>query len=226
MQKININVKKEEEKTVREKLVTIYGGLELDEDEVAFLLLGPDFLLLEEVDLEKAKIDFSIGVTKVRWQRMGKNRSEIVRFQETSKVEEEEKMEEMIHLEERIHDTERSEVRVGKMKCTDMKNNRRIMLPPPRGVKEEAVLEVRRDAWLEAVRKFQQSGEKEKGKEKGKKDNLTESERRGRKKLEEKVRKGKIHVGAANKGKGIVAMHLQMYEEMVKKHVEKDEEVG
>ena len=152
---------------------------------------------------------------------MGKDPSEIVRYQEIEEVEEEEKTEEIIHLEERIHDPDKAEVRMEKRKCTDMKNNRRVMLPAPRNIKEEAVLEVRKDVWLEVIRRYQKSEEKDK-----KKDNLTDAKRRGRKKLEAKVRKGKIHIGPADKGKGIVAMPIMMYEEMVKKHVEKDDKVG
>ena len=40
----------------------------------------------------------------------------------------------------------------------------------------------------------------------------------GKKKLEERVRKGNIHISPADKGKGMVAMSLTMYEEMVEEH--------
>ena len=42
-----------------------------------------------------------------------------------------------------------------------------------------------------------------------------------KRKLEVKVRKGQIHIGPADKWKGIVAMPLNKYEEMVKKNLEK-----
>ena len=77
MYKVNEKVKKEKEEDLREKVVTVYGGVQLDKDEKAFLSLGPDFSLLEELELESARLDFRIGVTKVRWQRMGLDPSEV-----------------------------------------------------------------------------------------------------------------------------------------------------
>ena len=62
---IDEEVKREDTQEIEKKLVTIYGGLELDSDEIAFLSLGPDFSLLEELDLEQANLDFNIGLTKV-----------------------------------------------------------------------------------------------------------------------------------------------------------------
>ena len=61
MEKINLEIKKEDDKTIRDKLVTIYGGLDLDEDELTFQSLGPDFTLLETVDVDQAKEDVSRG---------------------------------------------------------------------------------------------------------------------------------------------------------------------
>ena len=96
----------------------------MDKDEKAFLSLGPDFSLLEELELESARLGFGIGVTKVRWQRMGLDPSEVKRFQTIKEVVDEVQVEEVVHLEERVFDPERNEIRLSKVKCTDMKNNR------------------------------------------------------------------------------------------------------
>ena len=50
-------------------------------------------LLLEELELKIARLDFGIGVTKVRWQRMGLDPLEVKRFQTVKEVEDEEKVE-------------------------------------------------------------------------------------------------------------------------------------
>ena len=76
---------------------------------------------------------------------------------------------------------------------------------------------MRKDAWLNTFNNYQES---QKGNEK--RTILTQEEVMGRRKLEVKVRKGKIHIGPADEGKGVVAMTLNMYEEMVRKHTEKD----
>ena len=80
METINQKVKEEDTDTLRKKVVTVYGSVELDKDEMSFLSLGPDFLLVEDLCLEKAKLDFDIAVTKVKWQRMGLDPCEVVRY--------------------------------------------------------------------------------------------------------------------------------------------------
>ena len=62
-------------------------------------------------------------------------------------VEDEEKVEEVVYLEERVFDPERRQVKMAKRKCTDMKNNRRVMLPPARNIEDEARIEVKKDTW-------------------------------------------------------------------------------
>ena len=55
-------------------------------------------------------------------------------------------MEEKVFLEERIQDPEYKEVRMMKMKCTDMKNNCRVVVPPARNSKEEVEIQTRKEA--------------------------------------------------------------------------------
>ena len=107
MYKVNEKIKKEDEEKLRDKVVTVYGGVQLDKEERAFLSLGPDFSLLEELELESARLDFGIGVTKVRWQRMGLDPSEVKRFQTIKEVEDEEQVEEVVHIEERVFDPDK-----------------------------------------------------------------------------------------------------------------------
>ena len=44
--------------------------------------------------------------------------------------------------------------------------------------------------------------------------------------MEERVRKGKTHISPADKGKGMVAMPLSMYEKLVEEHTKNDVEVN
>ena len=54
---------------------------------------------------------------------------------------------------------------------------------------------------------------------------LTRTQSSWKHKLELKARKGEIHVSPSDKGKGIVAMDLDLYDQMASKHTEKDRKV-
>ena len=51
------------------------------------------------------------------------------------------------------------------------------------------------------------------------------AEKMGKKKLERRVQKGRIHISPADKGKGLAAMPLEMYERMGNPHTTNDVEV-
>ena len=68
---IDENMKPTEGKELFEKMVTVYGDIELSEQERKFLILGPRFPLMENLKEEIAAQDFLTGLTKVRWGRMG-----------------------------------------------------------------------------------------------------------------------------------------------------------
>ena len=104
-----------------------------------------------------------------------------------------------------------------------MKTNRRIIFPPGRPTKEEAVLEVRREMWTNLTQQYI----KEKCDPKGKQitHQLDKSQTRGKLKLTMRVRKGEIHVSPSDKGNGIVVMPMDMYGKLVRTHTDKDREV-
>ena len=64
-------VKKTGESDLEEKLITVYGDVQLTSQERKFLSLGPYFPLMENLDRETAAQDFLTAITKVRWERMG-----------------------------------------------------------------------------------------------------------------------------------------------------------
>ena len=64
---MNSQILPSKKKVIIDKMVTVYGGVELDKDEEDFLLLGPEFALFEPLTRQKAKKDFLITTTKIRW---------------------------------------------------------------------------------------------------------------------------------------------------------------
>ena len=87
-------------------------------DEKQFLALGPGFLLYDEIDREKAKLEIGIALTKIRWQRMGYDPTEIKRYHSTEELAEEEQVEKEVYLQRKVFNEERNRLDLGLMKCT------------------------------------------------------------------------------------------------------------
>ena len=75
---------------------------------------------------------------------MGKEPEELEREMEDIALQEEEEIEKITFLENKVFSEETNTVRLEKMRCTDMKANRRVVFPAGRGPQEEAKLEVRK----------------------------------------------------------------------------------
>ena len=63
--KINKSMNKTKKVKLQKRIVTKFGNL--DSDEMNFLKLGPTFIVLEDIDTDKVKAEFLIGLTKIRW---------------------------------------------------------------------------------------------------------------------------------------------------------------
>ena len=75
-------VTKTDEEVISDKMITVYGGVELTKAERRFLSLGPLFPLMEDLQEETMSQDFLTGLTKLRWGRMGKDLEEILIYRE------------------------------------------------------------------------------------------------------------------------------------------------
>ena len=104
-----------------------------------------------------------------------------------------------------------------------MKTNRRIIFPPGRPTKEEAVLEVRKEMWTNLTKQYILENCDQTGRQNT--DQLDKAQTRGKKKLLMKVMKGQIYVSPSDKGNGIVVMPMEMYRKLVRAHTGKDREV-
>ena len=92
MADVNREIRKTKRTVIQEKMITVYGKIELEEGEKKFLELGPEFALLEDINLEDVKKDILIALTKVRWGRLGKDTEEVKRYRDKEEVEEEERI--------------------------------------------------------------------------------------------------------------------------------------
>ena len=144
IENMNVTVKPMEQKQLREKMITVYGDIKLDNQEKQYLSLGPEFTVLEKLDRRKIKSEFQSALTKIRWSRMGKETSEVRREVEEKELEEEEQIEKQVHLNQRVYEEENNQVWLSRKRCTEIKTNRRVIFPTGRSPREESELEVRK----------------------------------------------------------------------------------
>ena len=192
---INEKLTKTNRRDIQEKLITTYGETQLDNNEKNFLELGPYFAMYDDIDEDEVKGDFLTSLTKIRWDRMGKEPEEILRWRNEEDIKEEEEIDIIANSDRRIVDTNKRQINIGLKRCTEMKGNRRVIFPAGRPAKEETALDVRLRMWMETVRTYRTIETKE-GKQKS--NQLDNSQKQGFKSLEEKVKKGTIHIGSAD----------------------------
>ena len=100
-------------------------------------------------------------------------------------------------MQDEVYCPDTKRVDMGNRRVTDIKLNKRVMLPDPRPAGEEATLMVRRDRLLKAAREFIE----EKCDSKGQilESNYSEQERRGVRKLKGRVNKKEIVIRPTDK---------------------------
>ena len=85
---------------------------------------------------------------------MGAEPHEVVRVKSQEDLEREETAERQEFLDKREYIPEDKKVNLGMKRCTRMKTSRRIVFPPGRGPREEAVMETRKGVWLETPARY------------------------------------------------------------------------
>ena len=114
-------------------------------------------------------------------------------------------------------------VSLEKKKCTSMKTNRRVFMPPPRPVKEECVIQARAAAYKSVWKHYLDTETKAGGNQEH--HQLSRQERDRKKSLVKRVTAGELHIAPSDKGRSLVVMIVDMYHQMSLAHIEGDREV-
>ena len=125
--------REEEEEDLQE--VPNYGGAPLDEDETAALRLHPKFSTFNKVCMENIKFEGTLAHTKTRWSRKRTGSPEEMEEEEELEGEKEEQTDAQVIMENcsrEIYDPEQRIIDFCRQKATDMLDNPRVRLPPPR----------------------------------------------------------------------------------------------
>ena len=73
-----------------------------------------------------------------------------------TEIEQEEEIDCIANQDRRVVDMLSKIVNLGHKRCTEMKSNRRIIFPTGRPPKEEAVMNVRYQMWMDSVRRYRE----------------------------------------------------------------------
>ena len=109
-----------------------------------------------------------------------------------------------------------------KYRATDAPMNATLKLPPGQTPEYEAGLDIRRQKWMDTVEKFIAANCDDKGRQV---DNLTESQRRGIRKLQKRITAGELLVCPTDKSGRLAVLPLEMYAAAGEVHTSKDKEV-
>ena len=192
------------------------------------LNLGPDFMVVGNLNVEEMQTECAVTLTKMRWGRMGQGVDHLTDAQiakeELNMSEEEKESEEAAKAaEDEMRDvisTDGREVCMGRQRATDMKNNRHVRMPAPASARLEAMYNTRADVWQQEFQKYRKAGCNEAGDQN--ESNLTPGQAIALKRLQRKVNKLEIIVLEADKGKRFVVVDEATYVAMSRDHIMKD----
>ena len=78
-----------QEQPEQEEEIMMFGAVDLTDNEKELLMLGPDFMVVADLDQEEMDMESRVTMTKVCWGKMAKGRENLTGRQEDKEEEEE-----------------------------------------------------------------------------------------------------------------------------------------
>ena len=211
--------------------------IELNEDEMDILRLGPKFCLYVNLCEEEFETDLEEAIIKIKWDLMsddknGKPGEEDIALRivlgrnECDEIDEQKEEEERVLAAETKNPFDRGNMtfNYAKRRATDMKANSRVHFPSKaRPLDEESALETLR---MELKSMFKYYVMKNCGKGGSQKTNLTKAQEAGLKSLKKRVKEGDLIIIPTDKSGNLAVMSRRSYYEAGMKHTKNDLEVG
>ena len=200
--------------------------VELSKYEIEVLSKNPKFAVRAMMSKEKFMVEVEKGMCKKLFGDIGKEIVDGKTVVEVPSDDEEKRVMKEAEWQDRksqlVYDFEQKDLDFGRLKATEMKNNKRITLPKASSIQVEALMEVRRKRASQlydmCVRKLGE--ECESGK-----DNLTMGERRGLKSLKKRVANDEIVVCQTDKSGRFCVLTKEQYVMAGNVHAEKDRRI-
>ena len=214
-------VEGEENQEIEPEITIVGENIEIDEEELSVLRLGPDYAIVEKLIQEDFNVDVEMALCKYRWE---------IRKTTEEKLDDEEEIDDD---EKELHEELEAESRQPfnpmdktldprKMRVTDFKLNTRVHLPKPLSTIQEAKIEIRREKLNEVFNNFINEKCSEKGDQKL---NLSKAQGRGLKKLKKRLKDGDLVIFMTDKSGKFAITDLVNYSKMGEVHTSKDIEV-
>ena len=127
----------------------VFGGVHLDSDESAAMLLDPKFAVLDSLGAEGFELEVQAGLAKLRWNKMKEDGLE-----EDITEAERERLETLEAEARQIYDPKSKTVDYRKYQATDAPMNATLNLPPGQSLEYEAGLEVRFQKWMDTAKQY------------------------------------------------------------------------
>ena len=181
-------------KTIRQeerKPPVISRKVTLAKFELEILSKNPKFAVRAMMSKERFLVEFEKGMVKKLYSDIGKEVVEGVTVEEEPLDKEDKRVMKEAEWQERkcqlVYDFEDKDLDFGRIRATEMKNNKRITLPKASSIQVEALMEVRRKRAAQlydlCIKKLGEDSERGK-------DNLSMGEKRGLKSLKKRVADG------------------------------------
>ena len=211
-----------------------FGEVELNEDEEAVMRMHPKMAVMARLEEGYMELNQEIGYTKIRWQlrkedeergeeiEIPVNKKQKIAEEDEEKKREQERRELLEAKERQVYNPETKEYDERRWRVTDMPECSRIHLPKPLEVKQEAEIEMRRDAHARVCRGYRMTHCDDKGVQES---NLTAQEKRGLRSLEKRRNEGEIVVTMTDKSTKLCIMKREDYLKLGEAHVGKDKEI-
>ena len=106
---------------------------------------------------------------------------------------------------------------MGRIPASNMKYNTRVTIPEPAEGAQEIKIQLLKDKIVSTTRDHLEHNKD--------KDNLTKQERRGKKKIKERLKEQNLVIIPTDKSGKLTLMSKDLYREAAKEHIDKDEEV-
>ena len=212
----------EREKFNNEQNDPVCMGVEIDEDEKAFLKLPQSMTDHSALDTTKLLTDVALMGSKLRMtikSRLDEGLTEEQINNRPYELKREEAVETALIT--RVYDPNSKTVNFSKKRVTSMKTCRRVKIPDPLPEKEEAKVQSVISAIEAAITREAQRNKQLRSKH----TTLTKSEAMGKKKLNKRTKKGEAAVVATDKSGRLSVMSKEEYQRKVSEHTANDPEV-
>ena len=205
--------------------VVIYGDVDLSEDEISLLNMGPGFMVVTKLDKQEMMIEANVTMTKIRWAQSKDGWTENLEEENENlpqpMTEEEESLAEK--LEEAARDVIADDGRsmdLGRKRPTDQKNNRMVHMPPPGSPLCEATANTRMRTWQRTFENYRMKICKDDGTQV--QSNLSVGQQLALNTLSKKIACLEVLVMESDKGNNFVVMDEITYLSMADDHTASD----